>query len=594
MGAFLSAIGGAGNAAGRYGEQIRGLLESRRHDFATLIGQAAQDEIDPGVRDDLRGIMGELATNKPIEKPTQKFLQIMQQRHQGNQALAQAFGGAPAEPPPPPPGPAGPGQTPGTVGQKPLTDGGAAQPALSPVQPQAQGGIPPAGPQDLNEVLGRFQARPEYQTAAGRQFLQPAMNAEIQQNEELRRMQSVRQMDLGERQKALSQLEASPEWKSLPDLMKSQYRLWAHSTAATIPSMAASLMRPINLPGTQPASEIPAEELIDVNGAAIDPKSSPYVREHMNLATGQRYFSPATGPMQTLATPEGLVNAPRLGELPPAAMPPSALTPRNTGVNPETRANQFGNAYDIRAGGPGLGVSAGSLTPERQFIAEYRAKNPNATVAQALEAYKKILPPQRTLVMEPVAGGGFQAKEVRSGSQVAPNSLTTGGMNTENVPTAQVRSMAARAPRVIELANRAMEILDANEKNLGPLASRWQEFTAGKVGLPNKGYTQLRTVVSGLLSTALMNMHVGASGGEAMMKHFHDLIDSSIQDPANLRDALGEIVTYANQVAKEGKSAPAIPPVSVTIRVRRKADGATGSLDQKDFDASKYEKIEVK
>ena len=50
-------------------------------------------------------------------------------------------------------------------------------------------------------------------------------------------------------------------------------------------------------------------------------------------------------------------------------------------------------------------------------------------------------------------------------------------------------------------------------------------------------------------------MHVGARGGEYIMKHFEDLIDQGKQDPDNLRAALQEIKTYAQSVEKEGKDA---------------------------------------
>ena len=73
---------------------------------------------------------------------------------------------------------------------------------------------------------------------------------------------------------------------------------------------------------------------------------------------------------------------------------------------------------------------------------------------------------------------------------------------------------------------------------------------SGKVGAPNPDFTKLRTDV-GLLSTKLMRMHVGARGGEIMMQHFKDLIDSSKQSPENLLGALDEIDQYAKETASE-------------------------------------------
>jgi hypothetical protein len=132
--------------------------------------------------------------------------------------------------------------------------------------------------------------------------------------------------------------------------------------------------------------------------------------------------------------------------------------------------------------------------------------------------------------------------------------------------------MAEKAPRVLDLASRAEDLLNANEQQLGPLKSRWDEFTAGKIGLKNQGYTQLRTNI-GLLTTALMNMHVGARGGGEMMKHFTDLLKLAQQDPDNLRAALGEIKNYANQVKTEGGlktplPAAAAPPGTVAVPLK--------------------------
>jgi hypothetical protein len=124
--------------------------------------------------------------------------------------------------------------------------------------------------------------------------------------------------------------------------------------------------------------------------------------------------------------------------------------------------------------------------------------------------------------------------------------------------TAATKSMVEAAPGVITLANRVKQLMAAKDAkgnpvlDLGPGASRWQEFMAGKVGSSNAEFTKLRTDI-GLLSTKLMRMHVGARGGELIMQHFKDLIDSGKQSPENLNAALDEIIQYAQDTAGEGK-----------------------------------------
>jgi hypothetical protein len=246
-------------------------------------------------------------------------------------------------------------------------------------------------------------------------------------------------------------------------------------------------------------------------------------------------------------------------------------------------------------------------TPEKlptEYSLAYQRTNPkDPPEKRAADAMKFVdqsrlatRPVQGVTVMVPNQEGGYTVTKAGVGQTVGPGAVTPAGMSSLNVPTANTRGMAEKAPRVIEFVDRINQLLDENEKQLGPLASRWNEFTAGKVGLKNKGYTQLRTD-AGLLQTALMNMHVGARGGGQMMEHFKTLIDTSIQDPDNLRAALGEIRDYASRVQGEGGpkgvTAPTAPaaPSGAKIRVRRKSDGATGTINPGDWDFSKYDKL---
>ena len=191
-------------------------------------------------------------------------------------------------------------------------------------------------------------------------------------------------------------------------------------------------------------------------------------------------------------------------------------------------------------------------SPEQQYIDEYRQLHKGSTVAQAERAYSLDTqkPPQAIMLM-PGENGGYTAQNIKPGSQVAPGALSTSGLNSMNVPTSQTRAMAETAPKVIDLANRSEQLIDEQIKSLGPAASRWNEFMAGKIGAPNPEFTKLRTNI-GLLQTSLMRMHVGARGGEQIMEHFRDLIDAAKQDPQNLKAALDEIKAYAQEVGASG------------------------------------------
>lgn len=151
-------------------------------------------------------------------------------------------------------------------------------------------------------------------------------------------------------------------------------------------------------------------------------------------------------------------------------------------------------------------------------------------------------------------GKSYTVAQFKAGDYVPPGSVTPAGATRLNIPTESIRTMAAKAPRVINFVNRIEEIINANEQAIGPLEGRWNEFKTGKVGLKGKdGFVAIRTNL-GLLSTALMQMHVGARGGERIMQHFVDLIGNVEQDPENIKAALEELKAYAEDVASEGQN----------------------------------------
>jgi len=215
--------------------------------------------------------------------------------------------------------------------------------------------------------------------------------------------------------------------------------------------------------------------------------------------------------------------------------------------------------------------SGSEKTPNQyeDFKTDYLKNHPKAGSAEILREFKKVTQnpptPQSALMLIPNPGGGYTATTVQAGQMVAPGAVTPQGASSMNVPTAATRGMAEKAPRVNHFVKRINQLLDENEKQLGPLASRWNEFTAGKIGVPNRGYMQLRTDL-GLLHTALMNMHVGSRGGERIMQHFADMIQGAKQSPENLRAALGEIETYTKEVEKEGLNRGIREPEGQTAR----------------------------
>lgn len=137
MAGFAAAIGGAGQAAGEYGHQIRGILEQRRHDLADMLTAHVLPELGQEDRNNMIPLIAGLHSGAPIGKSLQDITKVMQSHQKDLSSLQQAgqnFAGMMGPQPtttPPVPTATGPGQTAGTA-TKP-----AAQPAQSVVQTQA-------------------------------------------------------------------------------------------------------------------------------------------------------------------------------------------------------------------------------------------------------------------------------------------------------------------------------------------------------------------------------------------------------------------------------------------------------------------------
>src|SRR5579859_8182287 len=151
-----------------------------------------------------------------------------------------------------------------------------------------------------------------------------------------------------------------------------------------------------------------------------------------------------------------------------------------------------------------------------------------------------------------------------NGSQVAgsPAELAAAGIDPKSIVklpgTEAQKVVVARqliGPRkgLFDLVNKDIDDLSQQGK-LGVAASRWNEFMAGKVG-DGPEFQALRTHM-GLLSTALMQAHVGARGSKDMLQHFKELANYSISNEATLRKALQSEWEYVNENAMLPKGNP--------------------------------------
>jgi hypothetical protein len=165
-------------------------------------------------------------------------------------------------------------------------------------------------------------------------------------------------------------------------------------------------------------------------------------------------------------------------------------------------------------------------------------------------------PPQ----IRPNANGQMYMAAMPDGSQVAgtQNELAAAGaanptkLSADEAAKVHVARQAV-APNGL-FHNVSKDMAAIGDDKLGPIASRWGDFMAGKVGTEPQ-FAALRADM-GLLSTALMQAHVGSRGSDAMLEHFQHLADYRISDAATLRSALSHEFEYVNEkaaLAKRGK-----------------------------------------
>jgi len=115
----------------------------------------------------------------------------------------------------------------------------------------------------------------------------------------------------------------------------------------------------------------------------------------------------------------------------------------------------------------------------------------------------------------------------------------------EALPTNDIRVMQQSVPSVKHLLGEVRKSL--NTVKTGPLMGRWKNVTVDKVGMNDPDWRRLRTNID-LLGTRLMKMHVGAQGGEYIMKHFDNLLTKGRTSQENMIAVLDGIEDYANSI----------------------------------------------
>jgi hypothetical protein len=104
------------------------------------------------------------------------------------------------------------------------------------------------------------------------------------------------------------------------------------------------------------------------------------------------------------------------------------------------------------------------------------------------------------------------------------------------------------------ITNTEKDISAFQPEELSAIGSRWNEFMTGKIGTGDARYVALRTDTQ-LLSTALMQAHVGSRGSEGMMEHFGNMANAGKMDAATLKAAITTERRYVTEKAMLPKKA---------------------------------------
>ena len=321
MAGFAALIGGMGQGAQQYGQQIRGLLEQRREHLAALLSEHVLPELGGDTRNQMIPLIAGLASGAPLGDTALKVTKILQAHQKDTAALNEAGnnlaalvgpqqGPAPNTAGPTPPGkpvgsgiPSGPDQnmTP-VAGMSNLIAGGAAQPSASPVQPQSQQA--PAQPQQRPQIQpmppesglpGMSMEDMQSKLAGVSPGMRSALGPELSNEAQLRRGIQTTNWTLNK----ANELYNDPNF--LPQAQGMERTIAIASFLGKSPSIygLSSISTPIDLTH-RPGSTLP-EGALDINDQPVehsenalytiqqnklDPKKMRYVRESVPVGTG--------------------------------------------------------------------------------------------------------------------------------------------------------------------------------------------------------------------------------------------------------------------------------------------------------------------
>lgn len=201
--------------------------------------------------------------------------------------------------------------------------------------------------------------------------------------------------------------------------------------------------------------------------------------------------------------------------------------------------------------------------------ATFNMNNPQASPEDVAYWVKQVQKDAKnyTLIQSPALKQQVNQGLAKAGVDV--NQLDAGIRDTAQLAGAALKHVANIEPTITQLDK---------EGKLGPIAGRWGEFRAGKVGAGDPEYSALRTNIL-LLDTALSRIHGGSRGGASpqMLEHMKSLLNAGTMDAATLKSNINVVKEwlqgYADLGEAGGGSDNAAPAVGPVIQWGRDAQG---------------------
>jgi len=222
-------------------------------------------------------------------------------------------------------------------------------------------------------------------------------------------------------------------------------------------------------------------------------------------------------------------------------------------------------------------IAAQEIAKKAGTIAAQKAKPITFAVAPSIANDKSETPERRQQAQAVIAENlDFKTKEAAMKAQFAvakpnPNMMTASMTDGTQVagtidelkavgidPNKATKLPAADQSKVIIarqlispdglLTNTQKDLAAFSPDELTAIGNRWNEFAAGTLGSGDPRYIALRTDAR-LLSTALMQAHVGSRGSEAIMEHFASLANAGKMDGETLKTAIDTERRYVTEKA---------------------------------------------